>query len=85
MRHIRIDNEQLNSNRQFACGIGPDLPDGDTYVFAGEVGLHHTVDCPKCHPSRQAIGTPISELSGRPGHKGFDRFCEIAASWGYEE
>jgi hypothetical protein len=22
-------------------------------------------------------------ISGRPGHAGFDRFCDIAASWGY--
>lgn len=30
------------------------------------------------------IGTPISELSGRPGHPGFNRFSEIAASWGFD-
>jgi hypothetical protein len=29
-------------------------------------------------------GTPINQLSGRPGHPGFERFCEIASSWGYE-
>jgi hypothetical protein len=29
------------------------------------------------------LGTPISQLSGRPGHRGFDRFCAIATSWGY--
>ena len=29
------------------------------------------------------IGTPISQLSGRPGHPGYDRFKTIAASWGY--
>lgn len=29
------------------------------------------------------IGAPLSELSGRPGHRGFDRFCAIAASWGF--
>jgi len=28
MIHIRIDNEIENSKRQFACGIGPDLPAG---------------------------------------------------------
>lgn len=32
----------------------------------------------------QQIGTPISQLSGRPGHPGFDRFCGIAKSWGYD-
>lgn len=30
------------------------------------------------------IGTPISQLSGRPGHPGYERFKSIAASWGYE-
>jgi len=29
------------------------------------------------------IGTPLSQLSGRPGHAGYDKFCEIASSWGY--
>jgi len=32
----------------------------------------------------KSIGTPISELSGRPGHPGFEKFCRIAESWGYE-
>lgn len=30
------------------------------------------------------LGTPVSELSGQPGHPGFDEFCRIARSWGYE-
>lgn len=30
------------------------------------------------------IGTPINQLSGRPGHPGFDRFCAIANSYGYD-
>lgn len=29
------------------------------------------------------IGTPISQLSGRPGHDGFSDFSRIARSWGY--
>lgn len=29
------------------------------------------------------LGTPISELSGRPGHPGFSKFTQIAESWGY--
>lgn len=84
MRHIRIDNETENSKRVFACGVGRALPDGDTYVHDHEVGLHHTVDCPVCMPNRAALGTPISQLSGRPEHKGFDEFCAIARSWGYD-
>lgn len=30
------------------------------------------------------LGTPISQLSGRPGHRGYDQFKEIAASWGHD-
>jgi hypothetical protein len=30
------------------------------------------------------IGTPLSEISGRPGHPGYERFCAIARSWGHE-
>ncbi len=33
MIHIRIDDHADNSKRKFACGIGPDLPAGDTYWF----------------------------------------------------
>ena len=29
-------------------------------------------------------GTSISRLSGRPGHSGFEEFCRIAASYGYD-
>lgn len=29
-------------------------------------------------------GTPLSQVSGRPGQPGFDLFCAIAASWGYD-
>lgn len=30
------------------------------------------------------LGTPLSQLSGRPGHPGYAEFCRIAESWGYE-
>lgn len=30
------------------------------------------------------LGTPLSQLSGRPGHPGYDEFKRIAASWGYD-
>lgn len=29
------------------------------------------------------VGTPLSQLSGRPGTAGFEQFCRIAESWGY--
>lgn len=30
------------------------------------------------------LGTPISELSGRPGTEGYAEFCRIARSYGYD-
>lgn len=30
------------------------------------------------------LGTPLSELSGRPGHPGYAEFCRIAKSYGYD-
>lgn len=84
-RHIRIDNEKLNSKRKFACGLGPELPPGDDYVFEAESHWHRTVDCPGCNPTGpRKLGTPMSQISGRPGHPGFEEFCRIARSWGYE-
>lgn len=84
MIHIRIDDEHENSKRRFACGIGPELPAGDVYFFAGESAADRA-DCPTCNPAGpRELGTPISELSGRPGTKGFQRFSEIAASWGHD-
>lgn len=82
--HIRTDGEPENSKRRFACGIGPALPEGDLWVGDTEPGLHGMVDCPGCVPFRAQLGTPISQLSGRPGHPGFDRFCAIAREWGYD-
>ena len=84
MIHIRIDWYEDNSARKFACGIGPVLPDGDRWVGDVQAGLHHMVDCPGCKPHAVQLGTPISQLSGRPGHDGFERFAEIARSWGYD-
>ncbi len=93
MIHIRIDNETENSKRRFACGIGPTLPEGDVYFFASEdlrrVAAHIIVRgkevCPVCFPDgKPELGTPISELSGRPGHDGYAEFKRIAESWGCE-
>lgn len=88
MIHIRINNEQLNSKRKFACGLGPHLPEGDQFFFEAETAnplIMHKVDCPGCNPNRgerPRVGTPLLELSGRPGHRGYERFVEIARSWG---
>ena len=84
MIHIRIDDEVSNSKRRFTCGLGPDLPTGDVYYFQGEFGAAWA-DCPGCNPAGPPhLGTPISQLSGRPGHDGYAEFVRIARSWGYE-
>lgn len=84
MMHIRIDNQSENAKRKFACGIGPDLPEGDKWVYGSESFAAHA-DCPGCNPGGpRRIGTPISELSGRPGHPGYENFKAIASSWGYD-
>lgn len=80
MIHLRIDDEAENSKRRFACGIGPALPDGDKWVYYEHSRM---VTCEGCGGHHE-YGTPISELSGRPGFPGYQRFCEIAASWGYD-
>jgi hypothetical protein len=83
MIHIRIDHHDDNSRRQFACGIGPKLPSGDTYFFQCEAAAELRSDCPGCNPGGpKTLGTPISQLSGRPGDPGYEEFCRIAESWG---
>jgi len=86
MIHVRVDDEELNSKRLFACGIGPDLPAGDVYFFQGEAAAERA-DCPGCNPAGpRKLGTPISQLSGRPDPDtfGYERFRAIARSWGYD-
>lgn len=90
MIHIRTDHEELNSKRRFACGIGPALPDGDKYYFEDEGAADRHADCPACRAALgmsdapAALGTPLSKLSGRPGHPGYAEFVRIARSWGYD-
>lgn len=85
MIHIRVDDEELNSKRKFACGVGPELPEGDQYFFDGEDAAYRRADCPGCNPAGpQKPGTPISQLSGRPGEPGYAEFVRIAKSWGYD-
>lgn len=83
MIHIRVDDEVENSKSRFACGLGTDLPEGDTYFFVTETSSCRA-DCPGCNPGGpKGLGTPISQLSGRPGHPGYERFKQISDSWGY--
>ena len=84
MIHIRVDDCDLISQRRMACGIVGPLPEGDQYYFQSE-GLSRLADCQGCNPGGpQKLGTPISQLCGRPGHNGFSEFSRIAESWGID-
>lgn len=37
----------------------------------------------KLEEDTRGLGTPLSQLSGRPGTPGYAEFCRIAESWGY--
>lgn len=92
--HLRTDDEIENSKRQFACGIGPDLPAGDQYLDTWEQAAAHLMcnrekaHCVGCFgEERPALGTPISKLSGRPRYPGdpqHEEFLRIARSWGHD-
>ena len=69
MIHIRTDAHELNSLREFACGIGPALPEGDKWVHAQEYGLHGMVDCPDCLPRREPVGWPASSMDGNAANR----------------
>jgi hypothetical protein len=63
----------------------PSMPAGDTMFFEGDPGAWLVADCEGCNPGGpKKLGTPVSQLSGRPERHGFEAFREIAASWGYE-
>lgn len=87
MIHIRVDDEIENSKRRFACGIGPELPQGDLYfheIESHRAGFRSEDVCPGCYPDgKPEIGTPLSQLSGRPGHPGYEEFKRVAESWGF--
>lgn len=70
----------------YSCGIV-----GGWYCDACDLGVgeHEYPREPledDVYPSspKKEIGTPISEISGRPGHPGYAEFCRIAKSWGHE-
>lgn len=59
-----------------ACDLGIG-DDGHYEPMEGDVGI---LPSPRTEP----IGTPLSQLSGRPGHPGFDEFCRIAKTYGFD-
>lgn len=81
MIHIRIDDSELNSERRFACGIGPTLPEGDKWFYASESAAERHADCPGCNPTPRPVGVPLSQLDGRNG--GNAAWRALSESWGY--
>lgn len=59
------------------CNLGVGEDDVDREPMDGDVGI-----APIERP--EPIGTPLSQISGRPGHPGFEQFRAIAKSWGYD-
>lgn len=60
---------------------GEPMPAGEQmFKYHGYSGPCPTPEKPK---DSSEIGTPLSELSGRPGHAGHDRFAAIGETWGY--
>jgi hypothetical protein len=62
-----------------ACDLGIGEDEIDREPMEGDVPIS-----PAPRRPDGSIGTPISELSGRPGHEGYAEFCRIARSWGYD-
>lgn len=87
MVHLRVDLEYYTMDRPpkdarlMACGMRQ-LADGHAWVEDRATACLH-VTCPLCMPECEQLGTPISQLSGRPGTDGFAAFVGIANSWGY--
>jgi hypothetical protein len=87
--HIRVgawfdERSGKYDNGHVACGLA-ELPQGDRCVYEADSYAYHVADCPRCNPGGpKPYGTEVSRLSGRPGLIGFDQFCEITATWGYE-
>ena len=64
------------------CGIVGPLPKGDVFWYPAEYNARKA-DCPGCNPGGpQALGTPISELTGRNG--GNAEWRRISESWGFD-
>lgn len=87
--HIRVDawvDEYTGEydNGRIVCGLDV-LSEGDKYVYEADSYAYHVADCQQCNPGGpKPYGTPISQLSGRPGHTGFEAFRKLAATWGHE-
>lgn len=59
-----------------ACDLGVADDGADRAPLEGDVPIAPT--------AAEQRSTPISQISGRPGHPGYEEFCRIARSWGYD-
>lgn len=78
---VKRGEHEFEYDREFCehrCIHCDDSAPPDFYACDDDVG------CAPYGPARsESVGTPISQLSGRPGEQGFAEFCRIAASWGF--
>jgi hypothetical protein len=63
-----------------ACDIGIGEHEHPREPMEGDVGIMSARELRGDKP----LGTPLSELSGRPGQPGFAEFCRIARSYGHD-
>jgi len=74
-RELRLAKQDIDNPR-------PEFWEADLARFRAAKAAHAAARVGL--PAERPIGTPISELSGRPGQPGYERFRDIAASWGYD-
>lgn len=84
LTHVRYDDDEARHfGHRYVCGIDV-LPTGDKWFGCYEPAADLRADCPRCNPNPRQLGTPLSQLSGRPGEPGFAEFSRIARSWGFD-
>lgn len=80
----------IKEDRATFCGLKMGhFPENNVWIedhlAAAYLADKSRTPCLICFPEgRPQFGTPLSKLSGRPGHEGFDEFCRISSSWGYD-
>lgn len=82
------DVTETYEGADYECGINPGwyCDACDLGIGEHEIEREHFDDdvMPPPRDPSAPIGTPISELSGRPGEPGYAEFCRIAKTWGHE-